>query len=161
MPRLRRSGTRVVSTRSAGMGWTVKIIRRCLCAGGLRPARIFHSRNVAQTSQSAVSRVSKPAGAPGVAMLCRFGNRSESADRSNCCFNCFNSSSKIRISHSPIWSFLPMAKTKTFYRSRFSRNSARASRAMALPLKTLSAAKALAVSCAAIFRDFSRPTIAG
>jgi hypothetical protein len=36
MPRLWRSGARVVSTRSAGMGWTVKIIRRCLFADVLR-----------------------------------------------------------------------------------------------------------------------------
>src|SRR6266513_2030472 len=35
----------------------------------------FHSRTVAQTSKSAVSQVSKPAGAPVVPTCCRFGNR--------------------------------------------------------------------------------------
>ena len=47
------------------------------------------------------------------------------------------------------------------YFSRFKRNSASASSATALPLKIFSAANALAVSCAAICRDFSNPTIAG
>jgi len=36
MPRRRRYGARVVSTRRVGMGWMVKIIRRCLFAGVLR-----------------------------------------------------------------------------------------------------------------------------
>jgi len=35
----------------------------------------FHSRTVAQTSKSAVSQVSKPAGAPVVPTCCRCGNR--------------------------------------------------------------------------------------
>src|SRR5439155_24305496 len=35
----------------------------------------FHSRTVAQTSKSAVSQVSKPAGTPVVPTCCRFGNR--------------------------------------------------------------------------------------
>src|SRR5438132_13637867 len=36
---------------------------------------IFHNRTVAQNSKSAVSQVSKPAGAPVVPTCCRFGNR--------------------------------------------------------------------------------------
>ena len=47
------------------------------------------------------------------------------------------------------------------YLSRFNKNSASASSATALPLKILSAANALSVSCSATFRDFSRPTIDG
>jgi len=47
------------------------------------------------------------------------------------------------------------------YLSRFRRNSARASRATARPLNGFKAANALSVSCPAICRDFSRPTIAG
>jgi hypothetical protein len=38
-------------------------------------ARIFHSGTVAQTSLSAVSRVSKPAGWPRMPTVCRLGNR--------------------------------------------------------------------------------------
>src|SRR6185503_1809598 len=37
--------------------------------------RTFHSRSVAQTSKSAVSQVTKPAGAPVVLTCGRFGNR--------------------------------------------------------------------------------------
>jgi hypothetical protein len=48
-----------------------------------------------------------------------------------------------------------------FQRSRFNKYSASASRATALPLKGFNAAKALPVRSAAIFRDFSSPTMLG